>query len=101
MLLFKQNKVSSFIKSAGKAILNQAKTASSKDIQGASESVVGTAINVILTDSSNKVRSTTTSIPTTTTTTTTTTHLFFITFFVFCLSLVNTNIEGAMPVTKK
>ena len=101
MLLFKQNKVSSFIKSAGKAILNQAKTASSKDIQDASESVVGTAINVILTDSSNKVRSTTTSIPTTTTTTTTTTHLFFITFFVVCLSLVNTNIEGVMSLTKK
>ena len=99
MLLFKQNKVSSFIKSAGKAILNQAKTASSKDIQGASESVVGTAINVILTDSSNKVRSATSSIPTTTTTTTT--HLFFITFFVVCLSLVNTNIEGVMSLTKK
>ena len=98
---FKQNKVSSFIKSDGNAILSQANTSSSKDIQGASESTVGTAINVILTDSSNKVRSATTSIPTTTTTTTTTTHLFFITFFVFCLSLVNTNIEGAMPVTKK
>ena len=97
MLLFKQSKVSSFIKSAGKAILNQAKTASSKDIQDASESVVGTAINVILTDSSNKVRSTTTSIPTTTTTT----HLFFTTFFVVCLSLVNTNIEGVMSLTKK
>ena len=97
MLLFKQNKVSSFIKSAGKAILNQAKTASSKDIQGASESVVGTAINVILTDSSNKVRSATSSIPTTTTTT----HLFFINFFVVCLSLVNTNIEGAISLTKK
>ena len=101
MLLFKQNKVSSFIKSAGKAILNQAKTASSTAIKSASESVVGTAINVILTDSSNKVRSATSSIPTTTTTTTTTTHLFFINFFVVCLSLVNTNIEGAMSVTKK
>ena len=96
---FKQNKVSSFIKNAGNAILSQAKTASSKDIQGASKSVVGTAINVILTDSSNKVRSATTS--TTTTTITTTTHLFFTTFFVLCLSLVNTDIEGAMSVTKK
>ena len=96
---FKQNKVSNFIKNAGNAILSQAKTASSKDIEGALESVVGTAISVILTDSSNKVRSVTTSIPTTTTTTTT--HLFFTTFFVFCLSLVNTDIEGAMPVTKK
>ena len=96
---FKQNKVSSFIKNAGNAILSQAKTASSTAIKSASKSVVGTAINVILTDSSNKVRSATTSIPNTTTTTTT--HLFFTTFFVFCLSLVNTDIEGAMSVTKK